>query len=172
MSKIADAVEAIAGSRHIYCLGHRSCYAPAYHFAYVAGLYGLSTRLLDAPGGIGADPLNEIGEGDLLLAVASAPYSRATVDHAAVARAQGATILAITDSDASPIARIAEHVVAVPNEMAGATSAATPILAAVEVLAALVVARSGLNGRRTLERNEAGFAHRRVYWDVVAEMST
>jgi len=161
---IVLAVETMSNARRILCLGHRSCYAPAFHFAYVAGLHGAPTRLLDAPGGIGADPLNDIGDGDVVLAVSFAPYTRMTIAVAAAAKERGAHLIALTDTISSPLARIASQTLAVPTDIAGATYVTTPVLAAVELLAALVVARSGEEGRAVLERNEAGLARRDIYW--------
>lgn len=165
LAAIVDAASLVAGARRILCLGHRSCYAPAYHFAYVAGLYGAPTRLLDAPGGIGSDGLNAAKEGDVMLAVSFAPYTRATVEIATTAHDAGIPIVAVTDSSVSPLARIADRAISVPSDLADATHVTAPALAAVEMLAALVVARSGPDGRAVLERNETEFARRHIYWD-------
>lgn len=165
LTAIVDAAGVLAGAQHILCLGHRSSYAPAYHFAYVAGLYGAPTRLLDAPGGIGVDGLNTATSRDVMLAVSFAPYTRATVECANAARTLGLPIVAVTDSHASPLAQIASRTVAVPTDLADATHVAAPALAAIEMLAALVVAKSGPEGRAVLERNESEFGRRHIYWD-------
>jgi len=165
LEAIVDAAALLAGARHILCLGHRSCYAPAYHFAYVAGLYGAPTRLLDAPGGIGVDGLNTAASDDVMLAVSFAPYTRVTVEIAITAHELGLPIVAVTDSHASPLAQIASHAVAVPTDLADATHVTAPALVVIEMLAALVVAQSGPEGRAVLERNESEFARRRTYWD-------
>jgi DNA-binding MurR/RpiR family transcriptional regulator len=162
---IVEGAGLLAGARQIFCLGHRSAYAPAYHFAYVAGLYGAPTRLLDAPGGISGDGLNTATEEDALLAVSFAPYTRATVEFAEDAAAAGLALVALTDSRTSPLARLAAAAVTVPTEIAEATYITAPAFAAAELLAALVVARSGPKGRTVLDRNEAAFARRRVYWE-------
>jgi DNA-binding MurR/RpiR family transcriptional regulator len=169
LSEIAAAAEAIADAGRVFCLGHRSCYAPVYHFAYITGLYGMSTRLLNAPGGIGADPLNEMGSGDVVVAATCAPYTRLTIDLAAASKERGAAIVAVTDSHSSPLARMAVWTVAIANDVGGPTSATTPILAAMETLAALVAARTGETGREVLKRNESGFARRPIYWTPRAE---
>ena len=167
---IVEAAALLARARHIFCLGHRSCYAPAYHFAYVAGLYGAPTRLLDAPGGIGADGLNAATADDALLAISFAPYTRATVEVADDApRAAACRSSRVTDSRTSPLARIATRTITVPTDIAEATYVTSPAFAAAEMLAALVVAQSGPEGRAVLERNEAEFARRRVYWDGTRE---
>lgn len=165
LSAIVDAAALLAGAQQILCVGHRSCYAPAYHFAYVAGLYGAPTRLLDAPGGIGADGLNAAGREDVVLAVSFAPYTRATVEIATAAHELKLPVVAVTDSHVSPLAQIATRTVAVPSDLAHATHVTSPALVVIEMLAALVVAKSGPEGRAVLERNESEFARRHIYWD-------
>jgi len=169
LAEVVAAAETVAAARRVFCLGHRSCYAPVYHFAYITGLYGTPIRLLDAPGGIGADALNDMNDGDVVVAAACAPYTRLTIELAAASKERGAQVVAVTDSHASPLARIAVRTVAIANDVGGPTSAVTPILAAMETLAALVAARTGETGRQMLERNESGFTHRHVYWSPGAE---
>jgi len=164
LASIVEASSLLAKARQILCLGHRSCYAPTYHFAYVAGLYGAPTRLLDAPGGIGVDGLNRADAGDVVLAISFAPYTRATIEVAGAGRNLGLSIVAITDSAASPLARMAALAITVPTELAEATYVTSPAFAVAEMLAALVVARRGARGRDVLESNEVEFARRRVYW--------
>jgi DNA-binding MurR/RpiR family transcriptional regulator len=165
---IAGAVPVLSKARRILCLGHRSCYSPAFHFAYVAGLYGAPTWLLDAPGGVGADALSEAGPADSMLAISFAPYTRSTIEIADSARANGVRVVAITDRAASPLARIAERTITVPADLTGLMHVASPAFAVAEMLAALVVAGAGSEGRNALERNEAEFVRRQVYWSEAA----
>ena len=164
LAGIVDTAALLSSADRILCLGHRSCYAPAYHFAYVAALNGVPTVLLDAPGGIGIDAVNTTGSGDALLAVSFSPYTRQTVEIATSVNELGIPIVALTDSPVSPLARIADQSVSIPTDVAHATYVTAPIFAVAEVLAALVVASSGPEGRRILERNEAELARRNVYW--------
>lgn len=161
---IVEAAGMLAGAARIYCVGHRSCYAPAYHFAYIAGLYGVPTRLLDGPGGIGGDALSTVEPAAAMLAISFAPYTRLTVELAALARDAGIAVVALTDSPLSPLARLAELAITVPTDLAEATYVTAPAFAAAEMLAALVVARVGGEGRAALERHESDFARRHVYW--------
>lgn len=161
---IVDAAGLLAGAHRIFCVGHRSCYAPAYHFAYIAGLCGAPTRLLDGPGGIGGDALSAAGAQDALLAISFSPYTRLTVELATFARDAGIAVVALTDSPLSPLARVADRVITVPTDLAEATYVTAPAFAAAEMLAALVIARIGPEGHAALDRHETDFARRRVYW--------
>jgi DNA-binding MurR/RpiR family transcriptional regulator len=161
---IVRAAEILSEGRRILCIGQRSCYAAAFHFAYVAGLYGAPTVLLDAPGGTGVDQLRTSSRDDTMLAISYAPYTRATVEAAVSARETGIRVVALTDSLVSPLGRASDHVIAVPTDISDATHVATPAFAAAETLAALIVARTGPSGRAVLEATETDFARRRIYW--------
>jgi DNA-binding MurR/RpiR family transcriptional regulator len=164
LEAIVSSAALLAEGRRILCLGQRSCYAPAFHFAYVAGLYGAPTMLLDAPGGTGVDQLRLSGPEDTMLAVSYAPYTRATVEIALSARETGIRVVALTDSVVSPLGRAADHVIAVPTDVNEATHVASAAFATAELLAALIVASAGPEGRAVLERTEADFARRHIYW--------
>lgn len=161
---LVEAAGLLAGARRIFCVGHRSCYAPAYHFAYVAGLCGAPTHLVDGPGGIGGDALSAADAQDVLLAVSFSPYTRQTVELARFAHDAGIAVVALTDSPLSPLARIADRIVTVPTDLPEATYVTAPAFAAAEVLAALVIAGIGPEGRAALERHEADLARRHIYW--------
>lgn len=52
--------------------------------------------------------LRPVSAHDALVAISFAPYSRECLDVAREARARGARIVALTDSEASPLARLAD----------------------------------------------------------------
>jgi DNA-binding MurR/RpiR family transcriptional regulator len=115
-SQVAAAVGVIAKARRVFVLGQRSCYPVAFHFAYVFGLAGGRTRLLDAPGGTGSDALRDAQKGDALLAISVKPYTRTTVEVTRHAARRGVSVVAITDSAVSPLARAARATILVPTE--------------------------------------------------------
>jgi DNA-binding MurR/RpiR family transcriptional regulator len=143
LGKIGAAVGIIAKARRVFVLGQRSCYPVAFHFAYVFGLAGGETRLLDAPGATGSDALRDARKGDALLAISVKPYTRATVDLTRHAARRGVSIVAITDSAVSPLARAARAAILVPTESPSFFHTMTPAFAVVETLAALLAAAGG-----------------------------
>jgi len=165
LAVIVEAAGLLAEAGTIFCAGHRSCHAPAFHFAYLAGLHGAPTRLLDSAGGVGFDALNAAKPKDLLLAFSFAPYSRVTIEAAETARVLGLAVVAVTDGPLSPLARQATCSIVVPTDLSGGTQVASPAFVVCELLAALVMARSGPQGQAVLERNEAELARRGVYWN-------
>jgi DNA-binding MurR/RpiR family transcriptional regulator len=143
LGQLAAAVGVIAKARRVFVLGQRSCYAVAFHFAYVFGLAGGRTRLLDAPGGTGSDALRDAQKGDTLLAISVKPYTRTTVEVTRNAARRGVSVVAITDSAVSPLARVARATVLVPTESPSFFHTVTPAFAVAETLAALLAAAGG-----------------------------
>ena len=143
LARLAAAVDVLAKARRVHVLGLRSCYPVAFHFAYVFGLAGGRVRLLDAPGGTGADALRDADKGDALLAISVKPYTRTAVEIARYAARRGVAVVAITDSAVSPLARLAGAAILVPTESPSFFHTVTPAFAVVEALAALLAAAGG-----------------------------
>jgi len=143
LGQLAAAVGIIAKARCVFVLGQRSCYPVAFHFAYVFGLAGGRTRLLDAPGGTGSDALRDAQEGDALLAISVKPYTRTTVEVTRQGARRGVSVVAVTDSVVSPLARAARATILVPTESPSFFHTITPAFAVAETLAALLAAAGG-----------------------------
>jgi DNA-binding MurR/RpiR family transcriptional regulator len=86
-------------------LGFRSCHSIALHAHYLYSmLIGRGVLLQDAYGTL-LEAIAGLERVDTLVAIGLAPYSRQTVDAVRRAQAQGITIVALTDSELSPLAR-------------------------------------------------------------------
>lgn len=163
IGRLVTAAEMIAGADHVFCLGQRSTFAVAFIFHYVRSLFGSKSVLLDGPGGTGRDALRAIGRKDVLLAVTADPYVRETVDTARYVKTRGARVVAITDSDLSPLAAAADRVVLIGTESPSFFHTMTPAFAAVECLAALVAARRGKETLSALADSEQQLAAFNTY---------
>ncbi|HEY9346871.1 MAG TPA: MurR/RpiR family transcriptional regulator [Inquilinus sp.] len=155
LEDVTKAAAVLAAAGHIHVLGYRSSYTVACHFAYVYGLAGGAVRLLDGPGGTGADALREAKQGDALLAVSVKPYTRAAVELADYALARGLDIVAITDSVVSPLVPRARAAIIVPTESPSFFHTMAPAFAVAEALAAILAAHGGdeaLAAVRAMER--------------------
>ena len=148
------AADAIATAGHVYCLGLRSSFSVAYMFHYVRSLFGSRSVLVDGSGATGLDALRNIGPGDVLLVVSVMPYVRLSIDSAAFAKERGARIVAVTDSDLSPLIPLSEHTIMVRTETPSFFHTMAPAFAAVECLAAMVAARRGPAALAALESSE------------------
>lgn len=155
-------VDAIVKARHIYILGVRSS-------SFVAGYLNFYMHLLlenvtlvqsNAAGEI-LEQLFRIGPGDVLLAFSFPRYSRVTVNTAKFAKDRGATILAVTDNELSPLCQMAAAAVLAPSEMISfVDSMVAPMSMANALLAAL--------GFRLGKDVSATFAELEDIWDAYA----
>ncbi len=163
MKRFGKAAEMIAGAERVYCLGQRSSFPVAYIFYYVRSLFGSSSVLVDGVGATGVDSLRDINKADVLLAITIDPYVRGTVETARYAKSRGARIIAITDSDLSPLAAFADHALLVRTETPSFFHTMSPAFAAVECLAALVAARRGDKTLAALAESEKQLAALNTY---------
>jgi DNA-binding MurR/RpiR family transcriptional regulator len=118
-------------------------------------LLGDKTVMLDDAGGTGLDAIRDAGPQDVLLAASVEPYARATIDSARYAAGQGVPVVALTDSEVSPLAQIAAAAILVATESPSFFHTMTPLLAVAEILAALVAGRGGNKALAALEHTEA-----------------
>jgi DNA-binding MurR/RpiR family transcriptional regulator len=153
----------LAAARHIYCLGLRSSHAIAWHLHYIMGLCGARGTYLESAGGTGADALASATPEDVLFAVSVLPYTRAVLDLAGYAAGQDIPVLAITDSEVSPLAVIAEMAIIVPTQSPSFFHSMSAAFAAAEILGSLVAGRRGERGLNSLRRMEHQFSALKIH---------
>ena len=103
------AVDAIVKARNVYILGTRTSSTLAGFMGYYLSLLFDNVRLLREDGmGEYFEQILRIGPGDVFIGISYPRYSRRTVKAVRFARDRGATVLALTDTDSSPIARLAD----------------------------------------------------------------
>lgn len=163
LNLIGNVAKEMVEANHIFILGQRSCFPVAYHLVYLLRLIGRKVSLLDGPGGTGFDLLGNITAGDVLFAICIYPYTKATIDMVNYARERNARIIAITDTSVSPLARAADHSILVGTDTQSFFHTITPAFSAVELIAAIVSARTGEESRANLMKNEAHLRDIRVY---------
>jgi DNA-binding MurR/RpiR family transcriptional regulator len=154
VERLAAAADLIARAERVFCLGLRSAFSVAYIFHYVRSLFGSNSVLVDGAGASGVDVLRSIKRGDVLLAISVRRYVRHTVDAVKYAKSRGAHVVAITDSELSPLSSFADQMIIVQTDTPSFFHTMAPAFAAVECLAALVAARHGPTALATLEASE------------------
>jgi DNA-binding MurR/RpiR family transcriptional regulator len=158
IERFTAAADMIASADRVFCLGQRSSFSVAYIFHYVRSLFGSNSVLVDGSGGSGVDTLRAIGKGDVLLAISVNRYVRHTIDAAKFAKDRGARVVALTDSEISPLVSFADEAVLVRTETPSFFHTMAPAFAAVECLAALVAARRGRETLAALDESERQLA--------------
>lgn len=143
LDRIVSAAASLAKARTIYCLGLRSSHPVAWQLQYILSVVGEKSVLLDGIAGTGSDAIRNACEDDALLVASVHPHTRATFELAKYANSVGISVIAITDSEVSPLARIAETTVVVSTNSPSLFHTMTPAFAIAEILGSLIAARGG-----------------------------
>lgn len=164
LAQIEAAAERLAKAPRIFVLGLRSTHLVAWHFRYVMSLLDERVHHLDGPAGTIGDGLMRAGPGDVLLAVSIDPYARQTAELVRIARDKGLKVVAITDSEVSPLAGLADDLVLCPAKQ-GATFFHTlvPALAVSELLCGLLANRDPAATLAALEKTDRHLSQLEIY---------
>ena len=134
------AVDALTGAHRIYILGVRSSSALANFLGFYFNL------LFDNVTLVHTNSVSEIfeqvlrvGPGDVLFGISFPRYSKRTLSAMQYARDRGAKVIALTDSQLSPLARVADHLLLARSDMA---SFVDSLVAPLSVINALIVGMS------------------------------
>ena len=162
IQRITVAAEMLAEADHVFCCGQRSSFSVAFIFHYVRSLFGSKSVLVDGPGATGQDTLRTIGSDDVLLAISVDPYVPQVIETARFAKSRGARVVAITDSELSPLAEAADHSVLIGTETPSFFHTMSPAFAVAECLAALIAARRGNETLSALVERERQLASQKI----------
>ena len=163
-AQIDAVVDAIAGAKRVGFLGVRSSFAIAFYFRYGYNLIATNGVLFDGLGGFLLDQAEALERGDVLVAISQSPYSAPTVLAIEAAKKRGVTLIALTDSGLSPLARLATHALLLRTESISFFPSMIAPLALVEVLLAGLAARGGAKVLRRLAEVDARLLASRAYW--------
>jgi DNA-binding MurR/RpiR family transcriptional regulator len=130
------AVEILDRSTHVYVAGLRRSRPIATYLAYSLVRLERRCSILDFGGGMAAQQVANMRRGDVLVAIAFAEYSAPVVDVVREAHLRGVTVLAITDSSSSPLARTSTVVFYVDDET---TEQFRPIAGAIGLVHTLII---------------------------------
>ena len=134
------AVDAVLKARTIYILGVRSSEPLASFLSYYLTLFFDNVRLVNTNSMSETfERLMKIGSSDVMIGISFPRYSKRTVKAMELAHARGAEVIAITDSDHSPIASLADYVLEAQSR---SISFVDSIVGPMSLINALIVALS------------------------------
>ena len=143
------AVDALMGAKRIYILGVRSSSALASFLGFYFNLLFENVTLVHTNSVSEIfEQVLRIGPGDVLFGISFPRYSKRTLSAMKYARDRGARVIALTDSQLSPLARVADHVLLARSDMA---SFVDSLVAPLSVINALIVA-VGMSRRDEIEQ--------------------
>lgn len=143
------AVDALMGAKRIYILGVRSSSALASFLGFYFNLLFKNVTLVHTNSVSEIfEQVLRVGPGDVLFGISFPRYSKRTLSAMKYARDRGARVIALTDSQLSPLARVADHVLLARSDMA---SFVDSLVAPLSVINALIVA-VGMSRRDEIEQ--------------------
>lgn len=143
-------VERLLSAKKIYVVGNRSSTALADYFYFYASLILENVHLVQyATGSDLYEQMIRVGKEDTVIGITFPRYSRRTVDAMLFARKCGASTVAITDSEFSPIVPLADEVLYAKNDV---SSFVDSLVAPMALLNALISAL-GVSRKETTADN-------------------
>ncbi|MDH3389810.1 MAG: MurR/RpiR family transcriptional regulator [Gammaproteobacteria bacterium] len=137
------AVDWMINARRVYVLGLGLAYPLAYNFWYVARMGFDHFILSPRHGSLPSDDIIRMDQRDCLLAMTFQPYRRDTLAAVRQAKKQGATVIGVTDSNASTLCREADLGLVSPTHTPQFFHSNSAVTALLESLCALLVVRGG-----------------------------
>lgn len=129
------AIAEINHARRIYILGVRSSAALASFLAFYFNLVFDSVVLVDTSSASEMfEQMFRIGKEDVCIAISFPRYSKQTVNALRFIADRGAKIIAITDTEKSPIASFANHLLVARSDMASVVDSLTAPLSLINAL--------------------------------------
>lgn len=137
-SSFEKAVEAIVSAKHIYILGVRSSSALAGFLNYNFRMIFDNVRFVQTTSGSEMfEQIMPVGEGDVMIAISFPRYSTRIINAVEYARSRHADVVALTDSELSPIAAHANQLLIAHSDM---VSFVDSLVAPLSVINAIIVA--------------------------------
>ena len=161
------AVDAIVSARKIYIIGVRSSAAIASFLSFYLNLIFEDVCLVTANTASDIfESLLRVGEGDVVVGISFPRYSSRTVQAMRFAKSRGATTLAITDSEASPLAANSTYTLKARSDMASFVDSLVAPLSMVNALLVAVSRRKNDDLARTFRTLEEIWDEYGVYEKV------
>lgn len=154
-----DAAQSIADARTVYIFGAGSCRSLANFLAYYLKLLLDNVHLIytSSEAEIFEEMLH-IGEEDALIGMSFPRYSSKAAKTLHFARSRGAKVIAVTDSQLSPIAEYATHLLLAHSDLATIVDS---LVAPLSILNALIVAIS----LKKMDSNKAVLQELEQIWE-------
>lgn len=151
---LRGAAALLADARRVRVHGLRQFSALASFLCYGLGMIRTDAALLDAQGLGVAEGLAQLQPGDVVVVTSVAPYTRSVAEAAVAAAEAGMTVIAITDTLASPLVPPARHAFLIPHESSFFSNSMGAYLIFCEGLLSLVATHLGKRSLQALSRRE------------------
>lgn len=151
---LRDAAKLLKRAKAVHIAGFRASFPIAYSLTYGYRLFRNSVHLIDGHSGGLEMQLRPIERQDAVVVIGFSPYSRESVAVIEAAKAAGARIVALTDSDASPLALGADVAVLFSAKSPSFFPSVATAVAVAEALLELLVAGGGDAVAQSIDKSE------------------
>ena len=152
---ILQVSKAIKKAGRVHCFGYRQTFSLASFLCYGLGMIRQGVQLLNTSGQGLAFALGQIQKNELLIGFGFHPYSSRTVKMLQLAKKLEIPMVVLTDSMASPIARLGGSVITVPVKTSFYSNSMVCATFAIELLLSEVAKQMGEVALEQLEQRES-----------------
>ena len=146
-------IDTIMNARRIYVLGARTCFSIANFLGFYLNLISLDVRLITTNSASETfEQIFDINENDVVIAISYPRYSRRTMNAVKYAKDKKSRVIAITDSEISPIVKYADHTLIAHSDMSNFVDS---LVAPLSIINALIVALVMRNREKVTENFNA-----------------
>lgn len=150
-----SAVKALVPAKNVYILGAGSSLALATFLSHYFEFLFESVHLIEATGEYRIyQQMIHAGKGDAIIAISFPRYSKKAVKALDFAQELGAETIAITDTESSPLARKASHVLLAKSEMVSFVDSLVAPLSLINALIVAIAMEKNQEATKTLSRFE------------------
>jgi DNA-binding MurR/RpiR family transcriptional regulator len=158
------ATGAVIAAKNIYIFGLRSSSALAHFMGFYFNLLFENVHVVNEASSLEVfEQILRISKGDVFLALSFPRYSKRTIRAMRYARDMGATVIGITDSNASPVSKLADICLYARSDMVSFLDTLVAPLSLVNALIVAVSARAGSDVTTSFERLERVWDEYGVY---------
>ena len=168
--EFSNVVDAIVNARRIYILGVRSSTTLSdFLYFYFNLIFDNVRHVQTTLASEMVEQMLRVGEGDVVIGISFPRYSTRTVRAMEFARDQGATVVAVTDSELSPLYDTANYRLLAKSDMASFVDSLVAPLSIINALIVAVGRKKEVEVTATFERLEQIWDEYEVYEKVEYE---
>lgn len=146
-------VDTVMNAKRVYIMGARSCYSIATFLGFYLNLILPSVKTITTNSASETfEQIFDIGKDDALIAISYPRYSRRTLGAVKYASDKNASIIAITDTEVSPIVKYANHSLLARSDMSNFVDS---LVAPLSIINALIVTLVMRNSKKVSENFHA-----------------
>lgn len=163
--QMARVAQMMLGARHVYLTAFRASFSLAHNLHYVGRMVLPSLHLIPSQMNSAMDDLVDAGPEDLLIAIATDPYSRETVEACRFAKQKGLKLVLIADSDMISPDFIADETLVISVISTHHFCCYAGATAVIENLIAILVSLGGEEVSRRIRSYESLRRDNHSYWN-------